>query len=170
MSKEIRQMNDKVKNFNQFINEQNENDILKIDRKNILDYIGHNDWNIVLRKLNKIRFSNFRYKFEDALRNIKVNIKFIEKYKDLKIFPSVISNILKNKNYSENELLEIIEYFPEYVDWYYIFYNDNVPLWYKKQNYDKIYNDSLKNFDNSVSMDIRKKNTEKALSILKNEG
>ena len=104
MSKEMRKYIDMFNDFNKkCLNEQKENDSLKIDRKNILDYIGHNDWNIVLRKLNNIRFSNFRYKFEDALRHIKVSMEFIEKYKDLKVFQSVISNVLENKNYSENK-------------------------------------------------------------------
>ena len=159
---------DKFKDFSDnMINEHNDNDILKIDRKNILNYVGHNDWSVFLRKLNNFNFFDFRSKFEDALRHVKVSMDFIEKYKDLKVFQSVISNILMNKEYTEDELINIIEKYPEYIDWYYIFYNENIPIWYKKQNYDKIYNDSLKNFDNSVPMHIRKENTEKALSVLK---
>ncbi len=150
-----------------YLKSSQEFESIKTDRKNILDHIEHNDWNIVLRKLSKIKFSDFRHKFEDALENIKVSLDFINEYKDLKLFPSVIHHVLKNKDYSENELIEIIEKFPEYINWYDVFYNKNIPIWYKKQNYDKIHKDMLNSFDINVSMDIRKKNTEKELSILK---
>jgi len=139
---------------------------IKIDRKNILTYINHVDWNIVLRKMNKRNFYKYRFAFENALENVRVSMKFIQKYKDLKVVPSVIYHILNNKNYSENELIEIIETFPNYIDWYYIYYNPNIPLWYKKQNYYKIFADSLKSYDISVPMNVRQKNTKKALSIL----
>ncbi|MDY0268831.1 hypothetical protein [Trichloromonas sp.] len=155
-----------IKNFNEYVLEGN--DSLKDERKQILDFIGHNNWNIVMRKLNNIRFSDFRYKFENALRNIKLSIDFIDKYKDLKLFPSFIDNVLDNPNYNEEELINIIKKFPDYINWYNVFYNKNIPLWFKKENYDKIYNDSLNSYDISVPMNIRIKNTKKALSVLKN--
>jgi hypothetical protein len=159
-------MNNYINTFKEFsLNENNNN--LKVDRKAILDFMGYNDWNILLRKLNKSSFSDILYKFENALRNVKVSIDFIDKYKDLKIFISVIHNVLKNTNYTTEELIKIIEKFPDYIDWYYIFYNKLIPLEYKKLHYDQIYNDTLKSFDNSVPMDIRITNTKKSLSILK---
>lgn len=144
-------------------------DILKSDRKKILDYIGHNDWNIVLRKLNNLSFSDFRHKFGMALREIKVSIEFIDKYKDLKLFPTFIDNVLDNNYYTESELINIIEKFPQHVNWYNVFYNENIPLWFKKKNYDKIYEKSLDSYDIRVPMNTRIKNTKKALSILRDE-
>lgn len=148
-----------------FINE-GESDSVKEDRKKILEYLGLKDWSIFLRKLQRPFFSNFRYKFEFYLRNFKVSPEFIDKYKDLKVFPSFIDIILKNKEYSVDELLGIIEKYPDYIDWYYVFYNERIPIDFKKKNYDKIYRDSLVSFDNSVPMNIRIRNTKKALSIL----
>lgn len=161
-------MNNYINSFKEFnLNENEQNDNLKEDRKAILDFMGYNDWSILLRKLYKFSFRDIQYKFENALRNVKVSIDFIDKYKDLKIFMSVIHHVLNNPNYTPEELIKIIETFPDYIDWYYVFYNKMIPLEYKKLHYDQIYNDSLKSFDNSVSMDIRIKNTKKALSVLK---
>jgi hypothetical protein len=161
-------MNNYINSFEEFrLNESGQDDNLKEDRKAILAFIGYKDWSILLRKLNDSSFSDFRYKFEHALRNVKVSMDFIDKYKDLKVFPSFMKNILENPKYNVEELIEIIEKFPEYISWYSIFYNKRIPLDYKKLHYDQIYDDSLTSFDNSVPMDIRIVNTKKALSVLK---
>lgn len=163
-----------IKKIKDFLNENN--DYLKKERKYILDFLGLQDWNIFVRKYFKPEFSKYRYRFELYIRGYnsnsfekwgspKVSIHFLDKYKDT--FPRLIKNALNNPNYTEKELITIIESFPDYIDWYYIFYNDNIPLEYKKQHYKEIYNDFIKSFDIRVPISTRIKETEKTLNILK---
>jgi hypothetical protein len=135
------------------------------DRKKILEFMGINDWAVLMRKFNNRTYRWNRYEFENAIKTLKLSIGFIREYKDL--YSGFISDILRNKNYTTEELIFIINKFPENVDWYYVFYNDRIPIEFKKEHYDEIYRDMLTSFDINVPMDVRERNSKKALEILK---
>ena len=141
---------------------------LKIDRGRMLEYMGLTDFGVFLRKLNKTKhYYPYCHSFACALRERMVSIHFISKYKDLKIFPSLIDEVFENSEYTENELITIINKFPTYINWYYVFYNKNISINYKAENYDKIYADFLKSFDVNTPMDKRISQTLEVLKMLK---
>jgi len=154
-------------NYEYFSENSIVNAMLRIDRRRMLDFIGLNDFGVFLRKLNKSKYYSYSSSFECALRERMVSIYFIDKYKDLKIFPSLIGNVLDNPVYTEKELITIIEKFPTYINWYDVFYNQKFSIEYKAKNYDKIYADFLKSFDINTTMATRIIKTNETLSSLK---
>lgn len=134
------------------------------DRKKILDFMGVKDWAVVMRKFHSSSYNKNRWDFQRAIRELRLCIGFMREYKDL--YSDFFVDILRNPNYTADELIKIINTFPENINWYWVFYNKTIPIEFKKEHYDDIYRDMLLMYDINVPPDVRERNSKEALQVL----